>query len=372
MEKVRGRSTTQGGRIGEQGRHEQDPSPQAWHERFQRAWEEKGFVGIAEEFGPELLRKLREHGDPLGDDEVRASIHAESAEVEEEYPDFPEGKNPFEGTSIRRDSVEALTAAALENMRGEMRQTIEECGAALTEGDTDRASTLVRELATRMEAAGKDALPPEMHEMYDDVRTNLEQAIKEKDPQAKSRLYKFACGAMDFIPVAGPAKMIVEAAAGKTLGGNTLEGWQRFLHLSEGLVFTMVDLTGFGAVATKLTKAGKAGVHLGPRLLTRTAALMRKLGVARKIYSPIFKSGRFLFRHPQLARAASRGVREMFDARTGADVWRLAQTLKPEDWEHTEEPMAPDMVADVAKRPGMNLEGEDSEGDEEESFLSAA
>lgn len=308
---------------------------------------------------------VKDAKEPIDDDYIVRTIVEEGEEVGGEPPPrFDEDDNPFDGTRIDPKSFEATATIAIERMREELRKTIEECGEALLDGDIDRASQLVRDLTNRMESAGKSALPEDMRTMYEDVRENLEAAIKEKDPAAKSRLYKFACGAMDFIPVAGPAKMIVEAAMGKTMGGDTLDGWKRFLHMTEGVVFTMVDLTGFGVVATKLGKAGKLGTHLAPRLLMRSAALMRALGMSRSIYSPLFRSGRTLMKYPGLAYAASRGLENIIKVR------KSRRLLLSKDFLRTPPSNEEDVIGDPSKRPGARLD-EDVYGEDDE-FAQAA
>lgn len=341
------------------------------HEGFDHVFGTKEQPGKAytlfDEQPARLLSGLRKRKGSIGPEEMRAATAAEEAEggvVAPAEGRFAAGEDPFEGTTINPDSAEAHTLEACEAMKEEMRQVVNEAGEALAKGDVDKASAVAKGLADRMEAAGKETLTPEIKSIYNDVRRNLDQAIAEKDPHAKSRLYRFACGALDFVPVAGPAKMLIEAAAGKTLGGEKMEGWKRFLHGAEGTVFLAIDLTGFGVVATKLAKAGKAGM-MAPRLMTRTAAFMRVVGVPRKIYKPVFKFGSFLIRYPKLGQAATKGLEWMTKARKTRLATDIPNILKEQDPKAVQEI---DEVSAVEERPGMDLK----EGGTFEPVLQAA
>lgn len=332
---------------------------------FDDAFVDHALAELLDRFGSAFAEGLERQNGPITGEDIDRAIKEEDGEVGgEPLPQFSKEEDPFAGTSIDSTSVEATTTIAIEKMKKEMRKTVENCGKLLLEGNINEASQLVRTLTERMESAGKDALPEDMKAMYEDVRRNLDAAIKEKDPAAKSRLYKFACGAIDFIPVAGPAKMIIEAAAGRTLGGDRLKGWKRFSHMTQGVVFTMTDLTCFGVVAKKLKDAGKLA-HLAPRLLTRSGAIMRVLGMPRAMYSPIFKAGRSLFQHPELASVASRGLIRTFELRKAEGVAHLLKILKS-DGKLPENDVE---VGNVLDRPGMSLDdkSEAEEGEWEEA-----
>lgn len=293
---------------------------------------------VFDQAGSALAEGLAQRHEPIGEGEITEAADAEAANDAQYAAD----ENPFEGTTIDPKSVEARTLAAVEGMKQDMQKAVEEAGKALAEGDTDKASEIAKGLFTNLEAVGVKDLPPEVQAMYTDVKDNLTAAIKEKDPTAKAKLYKFACGAADFIPVAGPAKMLVEAVAGKTLGGDQLSGWKRFLHGTEGLVFLAVDLTGFGVVATKLAKGGKSGL-MAAKLMTRSAALLRVLKAPRSVYRPVFTAGRFLMRHPRLGQLATRGLNTIIKGRKLRLAKELPSIVRSE-------------VADVTKRDGMELE----------------
>ncbi len=74
---------------------------------------------------------------------------------------------------------------------------------------------------------------------------------------------------VDFIPVIGSAKMILESLRGKQYGTDKeLSGKLRFIHGLSGALFLAADLTGIGAIASEL---GKAGIKLSLRSLEKKA-----------------------------------------------------------------------------------------------------
>ncbi|NQV12504.1 hypothetical protein HQ524_04025 [Candidatus Uhrbacteria bacterium] len=306
------------------------------------------------EMSGEILQGLAERTEPLEESEVKLRL-VEMAEDEGVDPSeiaMDEGENPFEGTSINPDAVEVQALESFESVKAELRNAIENVGVELAEGNVDGARDIVANLAAQLETAGKDSMTPEAQAAYDGIKENLDAVINEKDPEAKSRLFKFTAGAMDFIPVAGPAKMLAEAGAGKTLGGEELNGWKRALHGLEGVVFLAIDLTGFGAVATKLAKAGKGGMKAG-KLLTRTAAFIRATTGSRKASKAVFKTGQFLIRNPRAGQAATKGLDWMVKARK-MKMKDLPDMLnKPE----TAESAGADIIeiGNVNQRPGSEL-----------------
>lgn len=312
-----------------------------------------------EQAGSAIVEGLEARTAPVTEDEItqaKLAIAVEAGVVLPKEADFADGENPLEGVVVDPKSVEAQTLAAVEGMKAEMQSAVKEVGEALAEGDTDKATNIAENLFSRMEKAGVETMPDELKEMYAGVKENLSAAIKEKNPEAKSKLFKFACGAADFIPVVGPAKMLLEAAAGKTLGGDKLSGWKRFLHGAEGAVFLAIDLTGYGAVATKLAKAGKSGA-MAAKLLTRSAAFMRVLKVPRGVYKPVFNAGMFLLRHPRLGKLATRGLTSIMKGRKMRMVKELPGVLRPKAGETAQpDDITPEAVANPTQRDGAELE----------------
>ncbi len=254
---------------------------------------------------------------PVSNTEFSSAIDGEAAESGEALPKsarFAKGEDPFEGTTVDTKSAESRLFEAVTKLRNEFGQAIETANGALIKGDVKGAIASANKLLEQVEAAGLKDLPAATKAKYAEVKAVLAEAVLEDDTGAQKKLYKLAADGADFIPVIGPGKMMVEAAIGKTLGGETLKGWKRFLHGTEGLVFTAVDLTGYGVVATKLAKAGK-GSMLGAKLITRSAALMRVLKVPRSVYRPVFNTGRFLIKHPRLGAAATYGLNAIIAGR---------------------------------------------------------
>lgn len=302
------------------------------------------------EAGPALANGLRERSTQISGADVAAALQSEFDEGDsglKENALFSADEDPFAGTVIDPQSVEARAFETMGDMQTELDATLNDVGVALAEGKIDSAITRVRSMVEHFEKARLKHLPTEIQTMYDGVKRNLDAALQANDPTAKSKLYRFACGAADFVPVLGPAKMLAEATRGTTFGGDELHGWQRFLHGTEGLVFLAVDLTGFGAVATKLAKAGKGGL-MSAKLLTRTAALMRVLKVPRNVYKPIFRSGTFLLRHPRLAALATRGLQAGIKERQARLTQELPKILQ------NDLPVEP--IANPNARDGMTLD----------------
>ncbi|MFC1686974.1 hypothetical protein ACFL0L_00125 [Patescibacteria group bacterium] len=184
--------------------------------------------------------------------------------------------------------------------KNEFDEAVREVNKLLDNDQQEEASKLARSFIEQMKAkAGKyfgDKIDGWFQE-YDDL---TDQADGESKSTKKERLMKLAMEGVDFIPVVGPMKMLAESAAGKTLSGQKLTKFKRMFHAMEGATFLALDLTGIGAVA----KGAKAS-----KLITRSSALMRKLGVARKAYIPIFKFGKFIARHPALAKVADKVIK---------------------------------------------------------------
>lgn len=76
---------------------------------------------------------------------------------------------------------------------------------------------------------------------------------------------------VDWVPVAGSAKMVGESVAGKRLSGEEIIGMDRMKHGAKGAAFLAADLTGVGEVA-RLGKAGIVAAKIGE------AAAVKALG----------------------------------------------------------------------------------------------
>ena len=309
---------------------------------------------VFSELSGEVARGLAEREKPLAESEVKLHLveMAEEEGVDPEEVTLTNEENPFEGTSINPESVEVQALESFESVKGALRDAIENVGIELVEGNVDGARDIVANLTDQLETAGKESMTPEAQAAYDKIKDNLDAVINEKDPEAKSRLFKFTAGAMDFVPVAGPAKMLMEAGAGKTLGGEELNGWKRTLHGLEGGVFLAIDLTGFGAVATKLAKAGKGGMKAG-KLLTRTAAFIRATTGSRKASKAVFKTGQFLIRNPKIGQLATKGLDWMTKARKARMAELPASLSASEISEEENEEIS--RIGNANERPGAEM-----------------
>lgn len=186
-------------------------------------------------------------------------------------------------------------------------QQIIEVARLYTFGKKPEAEARVSELIKELEGTAGEHFGPKIQAWFDEYTKRHDEAEKTSDPDNKSRLKKLALEAVDFIPIVGSAKMIGEGVAGKTMSGNELTKGRRILHTVEGVVFLTLDLTGVGAIGSESLKATK--------LFTRSAAYMRKIGMAREVFQPVYQFGRFLIRHPEAGKVADKAVHGIIEAR---------------------------------------------------------
>jgi hypothetical protein len=309
---------------------------------------------LAEQGPGAFANGLRSQTEPVTEHDLNREIDSyaiDTGEPVSEAQRFQPGESPFEGEVMDPNSPEAKQLENIEELQGEMQKTLEQVSEAMDRGDTKTAIQLTEDLAQKMEQSGGDNLPDEVKAQYADIHATLEQAIKEEDPEKASFLWRLGSGACDFIPIAGPAKMCAEAAYGKTLGGEKLEGWGRALHATEGVVCLVVDCSGGGALLTKggkgIVVGGKVMID-GAKLVTRSAAGLRKAGAARAIYEPAFKAGTFLARHPELSKATSRGIDYLVSSRKRRLIKDTAKTGATAAYDAT--------IGKVLDRPGAKLD----------------
>ena len=174
-------------------------------------------------------------------------------------------------------------------------------------GQADQAESLKVRLIQEVKYQSGSFLLDKVEEYYSQYEQDRLEAETERDPLKKSKLYKLAAEAVNFIPVIGSAKMIGEGLSGRTMAGERLSKGQRIWHATEGAVFLALDLTGVGIAAAENLKAGRA--------VTRTAALMRSVGMAREVYTPVYKTGRFLIENPLAAKSADQAFSKIIQAR---------------------------------------------------------
>ncbi len=87
----------------------------------------------------------------------------------------------------------------------------------------------------------------------------------EKKPSLDTyaRAKRITTNVVDFVPVVGSAKMILEGLRGKQYGTEKeIKGMGRVIHTVSGVVFLGLDMTGVGAIASEL---GKGVIKLGER-----------------------------------------------------------------------------------------------------------
>lgn len=252
-----------------------------------------------------------------------ASLKAGSGSILEfvkkpEVAQSPEAKN----RNKARELYEQVAPLMLERVR--------QIGRLFSERKFDEAMTSAKDLANQAKAQARNFL----HDDGDwQEYTKYQNMVQGESDQLKKRsLYKLAMESLDLIPVIGSVKMIGEGLAGTTLSGEKLSTGKRILHFTEGAVFLTLDLTGVGITAAEGMKSG--------RVITRAAALMRKTGMAREIYAPVYKVGKHLVENPVAAHLADKSFKKIIQARKsrknnlaerGKEIlWNSAETEEQE------------------------------------------
>ncbi|MBX4191622.1 MAG: hypothetical protein KW804_02385 [Candidatus Doudnabacteria bacterium] len=249
--------------------------------------------------------------------------------IEEQYANWhPESeqkeKNEFDSEfefsanavldSVRESEEESSPEAGKRNIARRffernfpiVQEKLKEISLLMAQGKSEEAKAVGQNLVSELKTESMNFLTRESG-YFKEPEESFKQATAEPETSKKEKLYKLGMDAVDFVPVVGSAKMIAEGLAGKTMGGEELSGTKRLIHTAEGAVFLALDLTGVGVVATEGMKAG--------RVITRTAALMRKTGMTREIYAPVFKAGRYLIENPGAAKIADKVFERILKAR---------------------------------------------------------
>jgi hypothetical protein len=235
--------------------------------------------------------------------------------VETEIPSEPDS-----GDDARR--VERFSEATFDDLAkaqidgasstGSERQTIHEARiafeSAFPKGDRELPADYLERMLRTLEQ-----LKTQLPEGYLEA---LQHEIQ-KAKGSPSRLRKIASVGVDFLPIVGPSKMLVEAARGKTFGGSGLTGWRRTLHGLEGGAFLVLDATGAGLAVSK----GAKGSTLGAKAFTRSAAAARKAGLRPAVYRSLYRTGRTIARSPLLSKLVDESFQRILDYRRG----RVAQ-----------------------------------------------
>lgn len=95
-----------------------------------------------------------------------------------------------------------------------------------------------------------------------------------------------ATNIIDFIPVIGSTKMIIEGIRGRQFGTNhEITGLGRVLHTGSGALFLVLDVTGVGAIASSLGKGiFKAGVFkVGERIALKELELVAEKAALEEV-----------------------------------------------------------------------------------------
>lgn len=238
-----------------------------------------------------------------------STLEAEMSPHEQEsmVGDINDGVNQFAESQEARAADAEKEADPLSRAREffgkykkEFDEAVRDVNALLDKEEFDEARKSARTFIEKMKAKAGKYFEGKIDDWFSEYDDLTQQADGASQSTKKERLLKLAMEGVDFIPVVGPMKMLAESAAGRTLSGAKLTKFKRMFHAMEGATFLALDLTGVGAVA----KGANAS-----KLITRSSALMRKMGVARKAYMPIFKFGKFISRHPALAKVADKVIK---------------------------------------------------------------
>ncbi len=183
-------------------------------------------------------------------------------------------------------------AATIDQLRQQGRET-EARDAALTAIDRGREQT-------------NNTLGASTQKWFQHYDRILSQTNRQPSANKKEAIKKVAIEAVDFIPFVGSAKMLTEAARGKTFQGTQLTNKQRAIHALEGGVYLLLDSATLGTGGA----AAKGGLRAS-KLLTRNAALARKIGLSRRLYKPVYKAGRAIAKNERIEGALTRGLRKI-------------------------------------------------------------
>lgn len=205
---------------------------------------------------------------------------------------------------------------------------IKEISELFASGRNEEALAMGKALIEESKHNSAQFLTDRVETSFAEYSQREQEASTAFDQSEKGRLYKLAMEAVDFVPVVGSAKMLGEGLAGKTMSGEKLTKSKRLWHTAQGAAFLALDLTGVGAAAAEGMKAG--------RVVTRSAALMRKTGMAREVYSSVYKTGKFLIDNPIAAKVADKAFEKAIAARKMSAA-SLVEKTKQALWTESEE-----------------------------------
>ncbi|MBP6948527.1 MAG: hypothetical protein KBC41_04170 [Candidatus Pacebacteria bacterium] len=94
--------------------------------------------------------------------------------------------------------------------------------------------------------------------------------VKQNEIKEKTeRLKRITTNVVDFIPIVGSAKMMIEGILGKQYGTDKeIQGLNRVIHTVSGTAFLALDVTGLGSL---LSEVGKGALKIGERAIVRSA-----------------------------------------------------------------------------------------------------
>ncbi|MEK7146024.1 MAG: hypothetical protein AAB802_02465 [Patescibacteria group bacterium] len=156
---------------------------------------------------------------------------------------------------------------------------------------------------------------------------NLYGDMVEQNVVVASEKMELLSTGLDLVPFVSGAKMLVEAGAGKDMAGHKMSSGGRLMHAAEGAVWLTVDLVGAGAGAatagtgTAVVEGVKYATMApkGAKVLSRGAAVLRATAKGNKTLNAgskvLFNAGRFLVKHPRIAKRADEFVELAGDTR---------------------------------------------------------
>ena len=289
----------------------------------EEAWEDK----IAQQRSQEKdkleairlsLRLLGEKADVEAVPEKEAELEVATTEIFASTPENPEAAE----TGVGNFSQELLThvftkldARAGNNLM--LHQLVESLQAAqpaiekalernLAELKGSDAGQTLGEIYSTIEAA----LPPQ-------YRAELKQEISAlaQGQSNPGRLKELASTGLDFIPVVGPGKMLMESIKGQTLAGEKLTGWRRAVHGLEAGTFMIIDTLGKKSGSELGDRNAKKGSEFLSSLLDQSSELAQRAGLTERVSRPMGKAADVVKENPLLANLIDKGFSLLLNRR---------------------------------------------------------
>lgn len=241
------------------------------------------------------------------DEELDAMLRQEGIEMgEQDFADLRDTASDM----VRERSPQL--AAYLEEMTPRLDEVLRLASEKKIDGD-ERGSVEALVAFVEEEMKKLESVDPGLREQALFVlggAVSFQQLSEDLKKYAKADV---ASSAVDLIPVIGSAKMLGEAARGKTASGSKLEGGGRVWHAAMGTTFLVLDVAGLGTAGTttaaseagKVARAAEKGAEVAmlTTKLARIAGLLAKSSRFAKASSAVSKFADLVTKYPKLSHA---------------------------------------------------------------------